>query len=461
VPTPADLFVSPDLTEAQARAYLESLGFRDPDATDGHLQSMADDLGVREALGRLAGDLIPSLLEAPDPDAAVAGMAHYLAARSGRAMFVDYLREDPRALHVLTYVMGASPMLSEILIRTPEYFHWLVSQVERGAPDQQDHQDELASLLSSVDDPFEALDALRRWKRREMLRIGTRELLRRDTVQTAAAQLSDVACVAVECALAVVMHQLLEAQAPSAAPGAFAVIATGPLAAGEMSYHSDLELLYVYAPAADGEPHHAAREFFAKVGCTLTAALDEETREGFLYRVVGPTGPRAVVSLQACALSEYHEHYARSSDVLERCELTRARSVAGNAELGRRFVAATEPFVYGEPVEETTAVAVLRMETTHMAEEIERITQLCQVACGSVQAPLRQKGTLAVLEAMWRAGLVDESVHRELHRAYVLLRSLEHRRQLGLREEMDAQGAALVDRARALCRGLIWVTPTS
>ena len=50
-----------------------------------------------------------SLLESPDPDAAVEGLSHYVAARTGRAMFLDYLREDPRALHVLTYVMGASP----------------------------------------------------------------------------------------------------------------------------------------------------------------------------------------------------------------------------------------------------------------------------------------------------------------------------------------------------------------
>ena len=57
-----DLFLSPDLTEAQARAYLESLGFRDPIAADGHLQSMADDLGVREALGRIAPYLLPAVL---------------------------------------------------------------------------------------------------------------------------------------------------------------------------------------------------------------------------------------------------------------------------------------------------------------------------------------------------------------------------------------------------------------
>ena len=153
MPTPADLFLSPDLTEAEARQYLESLGFRDPAAADGHLQGMADDLVVREALGRLAPDLIASLLESPDPDAALAGLSHYVAARTGRAMFLDYLREDPRALHVLTYVMGSSPPLTEILIRTPEYFHWLVSQVERSAPDRQDHEDELAAIFSALDDP--------------------------------------------------------------------------------------------------------------------------------------------------------------------------------------------------------------------------------------------------------------------------------------------------------------------
>ncbi len=134
MPTPADLFISPDLTEAQARAYLQSLGFRNPAAADLCLQKMADDPVAREALGRLASDLMSSLLESLDPDASVEGLSHYVAARTGRAMFLDYLREDPRALHVLTYVMGASPMLSEILIRTPEYFHWLVAQVERSAP---------------------------------------------------------------------------------------------------------------------------------------------------------------------------------------------------------------------------------------------------------------------------------------------------------------------------------------
>src|SRR3954466_5414486 len=149
MPTPADLFLSPDLTEEDARAYLLSLGFRDPEGTDRHLQAMAGDVAIREALGRIAGELLPALLDSPDPDAAAAGLSHYLAARTGRAMFLDYLAEDPRAMHVLACVLGSSPALSETLVRNPEYFHWLVSQVERSAPDREDLEHDVDAMLAN------------------------------------------------------------------------------------------------------------------------------------------------------------------------------------------------------------------------------------------------------------------------------------------------------------------------
>jgi len=449
VPTPVDLFLSADLTETQARAYLESLGFRDPARVDGDLQRMADDPVVRETLGRLAADLIQALLEAPDPDAAVAGLSQYVAARSGRAMFLDYLREDPRALHVLTYVMGASPILGDMLIRTPEYFHWLVAQVERSAPDRQDHEEELVSALGSVDDPLEALNVLRRWKRRETLRIGTRELLGRETVEAVAGQLSDIACVAVEFSLAIVMHQLLDAEGREKPPGIFAVIATGQLGAHEMAYDSDIELLYVYdAPAADLS---AARAFWVRVGCDLTAVLRDETHEGSLYHVVLPRWCQQ----EACSLDECGERYAASTashDAQEQYTLARARAVAGDPELGRRFIACSQPFVYGAAGDPPDFPGA---PTDPAAGDIDRLTHVFQLRHGAAHAALRHGGTLATLAEMGRVGLIDEASRRELDHAYVFLRSAEHRRQLGLKDNADAQLAASRERVREICRGLV------
>lgn len=347
---PSDLFLSPDLTEEQARAYLQSLGFRDPAAVDEHFQSMAGDLVVREALGRLAPDLLSSILESPNPDAAVAAIAQYVTSRSGRAMFLDYLREDPRALHVLTCVMGASPHLGEILIRTPEYFHWLVSQVERSAPDRQDHEEELVSAFATIDDPVDGLNLLRRWKRRETLRIGTRDLLGHETVQSASAQLSDVAAVAVDFALAIVMQRRIVAEGRQRAPGTFAVIGIGSFGARQISYEPSLDLLYVYdTPSADddtgyangavasGAPASTARDFFISVGRDLTAALGEDTQDGDLYHVEVPAWPQADGSLKACSLAEYAAHF-EAADNRERLVLARAVPVAGDAELGARFM---------------------------------------------------------------------------------------------------------------------------
>lgn len=443
MPRPSDLFLSPDLTEAEARAYLQSLGFRNPVAADDNFQRMADDLVVREALGRLAPDLIPALVESPDPDAALAAMTQYVAARTGRAMFLDYLREDPRALHVLTYVMGASPQLGEILVRTPEYFHWLVSQVERSAPDRQDHEEELVSALTAIDDPVEGLNLLRRWKKRETLRIGTRYLLRHETVQTASAQLSDIAAVAIDFTLAIVIHQRLEAAGLATPPGVFAVIATGPLGGREMSYRPDIELLYVYdAPASRGGATTSAEEFFVSVGCDVTAALRDDTYEGALYQVGVPAWPQAGGGLKACSLADYVEHYAGSADTAERLALTRARPIAGDNDLGARFMSACHSFVYGE-----RELGIAPDADTSTAEFL---TQMFQIRHGARHSALRQTGTLGALDAMRKAGLISEEMCRELDHAHVFLQTAEHRRQLGLHEDVAKQEEASRERIRRI-----------
>jgi [glutamine synthetase] adenylyltransferase / [glutamine synthetase]-adenylyl-L-tyrosine phosphorylase len=453
VPTPSDLFVSPDLTEEQARDYLQSLGFRDAAAVDAHLQRMADDLAVRQALGRLAPDLLPAVLESPDPDAAVAAIAQYVAARSGRGMFLDYLREDPRALHVLAYVMGASPHLAEILIRTPEYFHWLVTQIERSAPDRQDHEEELVSAFLTIDDPVEGFNLLRRWKRREILRIGARDLLRHETVQTAAAQLSDVASVAIDFALAIVMQQRLEAAGRERPPGAFAVIATGSLGGREMSYGDDIDVLYVY-DSSSTEIAAEAREFFVRVGWDLTAALKDETRDGFLYRASAASGRRPHGWPNACSLAESSAHYAACDDMRERLALVRARPVAGDADLGGRFMEACQPFVYGHRAGSEIRDAL--SEETRATQAIEELTQAFQVAHGAEHTALRLAGTLTALEAMAKTGLLGTEVCHELDHAYVFHRTGEHRRQLGLLDaDTEKQVRASQERVREICNAAI------
>jgi glutamate-ammonia-ligase adenylyltransferase len=362
-------------------------------------------------------------------------------------MLLDYLREDPRALHVLTYVLGASPFLSEILIRTPEYFHWLVSQVERSAPDRQDHEEELVSAFATVDDPLDALNMLRRWKRRETLRIGTRDLLRQETVQSVTAQLSDLASVAVDFALAIVMRQRLDAAGRTEVPGSFSVIGVGALGGREMTYASDIELLCVFEPAAAAPD--GAQDFFADVGHHLLRALSDESVEEPLYRVVAPSWLQMNERDKACSLAAFQTHFGRSNDTAERLAMTRARAVAGDADLGERFMEACHAFVYRRQpngrVDPDQGQAEL---------DFEVFTKIWQLRHGIDHAALRDADAFQVLDVMRRVGLIPEQSCRELDRAYVFLRAAEHRRQLGLVEDLHGQIEASRDRVREICRSL-------
>ena len=334
---PSDLFLSPDLTEAQARAYLQSLGFRDAAAVDEHLQRMADDLVIREALGRLAPDLIPALLESPDPDAAVADIVALCRRAHRHAMLLDYLREDPRALHVLTYVMGASPLLSEILVRTPEYFHWLVSQVERSAPDRQDHEEELVSALSAVDDPVEglehaaAVEAARDAAHRHPRSAATRDRAdrRRATLRRRVVSPSILRW-RLSC------RQRLDAAGLGDMPGRFAVVA-----ARHAGRARDGILARRRSPVSvrcAGRGHRRirlARSFFVDVVVDLTAALGTSPARASLYRVVAPW-PRFLWRAKRTRVHwpNTQTHFGRVARLPRRLSLTRARPIAGDADLG-------------------------------------------------------------------------------------------------------------------------------
>ena len=92
-----------------------------------------------------------------------------------------------------------------------------MSQIERSAPDRQDLEEEIVSMLANIDDPVEALDTLKRWKRRETLRSRRAICCAARPSRPHGADLR-LAGVAVDSALAIVLQQLLAAEARSSRP---------------------------------------------------------------------------------------------------------------------------------------------------------------------------------------------------------------------------------------------------
>ena len=445
---PRDLFLARDLEETRARQYLAARGFRDPAGADERLQRLADDLPTRLALGELADLLLETLLEAPDPDAALTGFCRYAARRVPKSSFIGYLQDDPRALQILTRLLGASPLLGEILIRNPEYLHWLQGELDCPPPDHVDYGAEVDALLAQDKTAARRTDSLKRFQRRETLRIAGRDLLDKDTLRSTTEQLSDLAAVVTAGALRIARDDPAESEG-AAPPGAFVVIGLGRLGGRELDYSQHIDLLYVYE--ADGPDDAGVRARFQRLGKRLTAILEEPTGEGYCYRVeLGlqrqPSGAR---KNPACSLQEATRYCEGLGETFERVALIGARPIAGDLELGRRFVDGIRPFVFRMDIDHAAvrtlarerASAVPTGEHWHGGDriaatsrdalrEIELAARVLQLVHGARHPDLRDGNTLSALAAAHASGLLGEAALDDIRSAYTFLRTVEHRLQI-------------------------------
>jgi glutamate-ammonia-ligase adenylyltransferase len=338
-----DLFLASALGEQEAQGYLRTRGFRDPVAADRHLRAMAADPVVRQALGALADTLIDALSRAPDPDQALVGLSRYLGVRTAPRLFLEYLHEDPGALRALVDILGTSVYLTDILVRNPEYFHVMRAEVDRPRPVflEPETDEEARGVAAPV---RSALNALKRLKRQRMLGIAARDLLGRDELPAVGHQLAALAGTLVDRALAIVVRERLNVEGRREMPGAFAVVGMGKLGGDELNYSSDIDVIYVYEPAAEDD--NASHDFFHRVARKLTAALTDHTDESYLYRVDLRLRPMGRSGAIAHSLDQLRRYYDAAGETFERFALIKARPVAGDVPLGDRFVEMVQPFVY-------------------------------------------------------------------------------------------------------------------
>jgi glutamate-ammonia-ligase adenylyltransferase len=443
--SPVNLLLADSLPAEDLHAHLASLGFRDPVAAVRNLRGLGDDAASRPALSAVAGPLIEAIGRAPDPDGALVGLSRYLAGRPDRASFLQARQRDPASLGWLVEILGTSPFLAEILIRHGKYFDTLLGELGPDVP-----------LVPAADEEFAAgfpsssslvlFEVLKRLKRRHILRIATRDILGRDSLQQATSRVSSLADWLVQRALDVVLRDRLAAERRARPPGTFVVIGMGKLGGGELNYSSDIDLMYVYE--VEGDEDESAHGFFHRLARKLTEGLSAHSAEGYLYRVDLRLRPMGRSGSIAHTLSDLRVYYPTWGATFERFALIKARPIAGHLDLGQRFLDAVRPFVYRAyldfaAVEEMYQYkaridrAIERAEGDRNVKvgpggirEVELFTQVLQLTYGARHPELQQSSTLAGLEALQRTGLITAAVAEALTNAYIFLRTVEHRLQL-------------------------------
>jgi glutamate-ammonia-ligase adenylyltransferase len=230
----------------------------------------------------------------------------------------------------------------------------------------------------------------------------------------------------------------------------------GRLGAAEMSYNSDLDLIFVYREP--GEVAAGGREAAYRIVQKLIAILEARTREGYAYKLDLRLRPSGNAGPLVASLDGFREYHRQSSAVWERQALVRARVIAGEETLGAEVEAARQEFVFGRGLapDEVREIAAMRarmekeigVENAHRLNikqgrgglvDVEFLTQMMALRHGYKHPALRRRGTIELIRAFGECTRIPSADVANLESDYRFLSRLENR----LRIETDQAAWAL------------------
>ena len=454
---------------------LEEKGFVNPDAAFETLNLLRGDSSSRRmtrrsrrCLEKLVPLLLGEILDCANPDQALNNLDAFLDSIRARSYFFSLLVENPSIAKLLVALFGSSQLLSRIFIQRPELLDTLVLE-SYGTQSKTREQmlEELGEQLAK-EEAFEwRLDALRRFRNEEFLRIALNDLHGRIDQEDIARQLSLLAEVCLEHAGRLARQELVirfgtpfsEEGAGASVATEFSVIGMGKLGGLELNYHSDLDIIFIYheegqtQAVKETDPQRfraiSNHEYFAKLAQRIITILTLVTREGFVYKIdtrLRPSGNQGPLVTSLSAFKRYHQEAAQP---WERQAMTKARAVTGAADFVRQVQDTIEELTFARLLPENLQAEIYRLRQ-RMEQEIAResdelrniktgrggmvdvefIAQFLQLRHADEVAALKTQNTLRLLEILADKKLLAQDDADCLIAGYKFLRQLENKLRL-------------------------------
>jgi glutamate-ammonia-ligase adenylyltransferase len=462
--------------------------FGDPDLVD-HLVALSrrpdGPLGAL-TLDRhpgLADELLDAIADCSDPEQA----ARYLRALYGRFVsptpYVTALARDAQVVGRLVTVLGASAFVGDAIVARPDLADVLFFDTEPMRPETareavRAEVDQMADRVSAG-----ATDEERREELIEALRTAQGKVMLQVAVSDLGGELD---MRGVTSALSTLADETLDQAVRSELcgdPRGLAVIAMGKLGGREIGYGSDLDLIFIYDPAAAPGTEDAT-EYFVRRAQRVFRLLTRPHHAGPGYQLdtrLRPSGSHGLLVTSLEAFARYHRvpfgaatlgsgpAVLSSGAAWERQALLRARACAGDLDLGRRVIEVAHVAAYerGAPPAEELHHMRMRMERELGRErpgrfdlklgrggllDVEFATQWLQMRHGADHA-VRTTDTLEALEALYECGYLAANAHQTFRAGYRFLRRLEQRIRVlhgSGSSRLDASSPGLVKLARRM-----------
>ena len=338
---------------------LAQAGFSDPGAVAEVVENLRSSYAVRglEERGRTRmGRLLPALLRnvatRSDPLGTLQRVITIIESIARRSVYLALLVERPLALSQLVKLCEASPLVARQFARYPLLLDELLDARTLYAPlDRDALVADMETRLSSIsnEDAELELDALRHFKQSNMLRVAAADLTQAIDLDQVSERLTQIAEVALDACLSLAWRDLCRRHGePSCSVAGerrlapFCIVAYGKLGGQELSYGSDLDLVFVHGSDGDeqytdGKKRVDNTMFFARLAQRTIHLLSTHTAVGTLYSVDARLRPSGSDGLLVTSLTSFERYQREHAWTWEHQALVRARFVAGNTALGARF----------------------------------------------------------------------------------------------------------------------------
>lgn len=439
------------LSAEAARERLVALGYADPGAALRHLEALASGVTRKAAIQRT---LLPVLLgwfaDSADPDAGLLNFRKVSDALGKTPWYLRLLRDEGAAAENLARVLSAGRLAPDLLMRAPEAVA-LLGDGEAGGlrPRSRAHlEQEILAAVHRADGADQAVTAARGVRRRELFRTAATDIVGSYGTESQPAEADQGALVDLvggavsdltAATLAGTLRAVVREGWGDTLPTRFAIIGMGRFGGHELGYGSDADVLFVHEPQGGADEREAA-DAAGKVVAEMRRLLQLPSADPPLLidadlRPEGRSGPLVRT------LKSYEAYYRRWSLAWERHALLRAEHVAGDADLGRRFIELIDPLRYPAAGLDEEAVREIRRLKARMESErlprgtdpklhaklgpgglsdVEWTVQLMQLRHGARVPALRTTRTREALAAAHAAELVSAEDAATLDEAWVL-----------------------------------------
>jgi len=428
----------------QAALRLEALGFSDVAAAKIALEDLTTGLSRRsQAMHQVLPLMLDWLSLTPNPDLGLRQLRTVLANTPDHAALVPLLQVIPLAGERLCRLLGTGRLIGDLIDRIPEFVPRLADErLLAEVRDREEESNRLLGLLDSRPDPDAKVGTIRRMARRRKLRTAARDILDLADTATTLRSLTDSADVAVRGALHVVT---------SGDPSGICVVAMGKWGGGELSYGSDLDLMYVIA-------EESGRDDAFRVATELSRVLSETSRHGEAYRLDAELRPEGRKGPMARSLESYRRYYEEWAEPWEILALVKGRVAAGDPVLGDQWSGMAGTFLWREslPADFQRSIRDIkaRVEKERIPSgedpdyhlklgrgsisDIEFVTQLLQLRHGGAIPALRVPGTLDALQVLVGQGLLETDEGSALSESYLFCTRARLRLHLQMGRAVDS-----------------------